>query len=231
MSNAKTKEARKAPSLRSDELFLVRQYVRYGAVEDKLSLAARRARMTEQHARTLLKRPHVQAELALQKQILRHEQAKIDAADISREVEETDVLCRETERRAMHRLNALIETDPKDLKAAHTIHMEVLKLALVVAGTIRSGRNGTERLAPPDGSGAGGGSSTVPGSFFERGMMGAAKAAPLFGAGADAPVNEGKSEEVKSASVSASVSVSVPAAVEEPLEPLEVKVGKKAGKQ
>ena len=179
-SNAKIK------SLTALESTLLRHYVREGATEDRLGRAARRAHITEKYALTLLKRPHVQVELAQRKLILYSEQAKIDAADINRSVEETDVLCRDTERRAMHRLNALIETDPKDLKAAHTIHMEVLKLALVVAGTIRSGRNGTERLAPPDGGGPGG----------QRGMVGAGDAAPIFGAASEAPVNELKNEKV-----------------------------------
>ena len=189
-SNAKIK------SLTALESTLLRHYVREGATEDRLGRAARRAHITEKYALTLLKRPHVQVELAQRKLILYSEQAKIDAADINRSVEETDVLCRDTERRAMHRLNALIETDPKDLKAAHTIHMEVLKLALVVAGTIRSGRNGTERLAPPDGGGPGGQGSQVPGSFFARGMVGAGDAAPIFGAASEAPVNELKNEKV-----------------------------------
>ena len=117
-SNAKIK------SLTALESTLLRHYVREGATEDRLGRAARRAHITEKYALTLLKRPHVQVELAQRKLILYSEQAKIDAADINRSVEETDVLCRDTERRAMHRLNALIETDPKDLKAAHTIHRE-----------------------------------------------------------------------------------------------------------
>ena len=226
-SNAKTGATpKRAPSLSSQELFLVRQYVRYGAVEDKLSVAARRARMTEQHARTLLKRPHVQAELAIQKQILRMEQAKLDASDINRREEVEDMLCRETERRAMRRLNALIETDPKDLKAAHTIHMEVLKLALVVAGTIRSGRNGTERMMPPEGGGPGQGAQ-VPGSFFERGMMGAAEAAPIFGEAEAAPADSGQPPAHRDrAAVNGAQPVET---VEAPLEALEVKVGKRHG--
>ena len=170
------------PSLTSQEATLLRHYVRLGATEDRVGMAARRSKITEKYALTLLKRPHVQAELAKLKLILYREQARLDAADISRREVEEDVMCRETERRAMRRLNELLDLEPGNLKAAHTIHMEVLKLALVVAGTIRTGRAGTERLAPPDGGGLGGAASTtVPGSFFERGMVSAADAAPLFG--------------------------------------------------
>jgi len=227
-SNAKTKA-----TLTAQELFLVRHYVREGATEDRLGRAARRARISEKWARTLLKRPHVQAELALQKQILRHEQAKLDAADIHRKEEEEDVLCRDTERKAMHKLNTLIDADPRKLKDVHRIQMQVLKLALVVSGTIRDGR--TERLAPPDGSTGGSGQTTthVPGSFFERGMMGAADAAPLFGSAEASPVNEKKSEELKKASEKVNELKGVPPVQTEPLdtpEPLEVKVGRALNK-
>lgn len=179
--SAKSKPAapKRIPTLTSAELFLVRQYAREGGTEDKLARAARRAKMTEQLARTLLKKPHVQHELALYTQILRQEQAKIDAKDIDRRDQEDDRLLSDLERKAIRKMGTLIEADPKTLMDQHRIQMQVLKLALVVTGTIRDGR--TERLTPaeitpPQGM------AQSPGSFFGRGMVSAEEAAPLYGA-------------------------------------------------
>jgi hypothetical protein len=209
---------KRKPTLSSQELFLVRQYAREGGTEDRLPRAARRARVTIEHARTLLKRPHVQHELALYQQILRQEQARIDAADIDRSQNEEDKLLRETERKAIRKLDALIEADPTTLTEQHLIQMRVLKFGLVVTGTIREGR--TERITPPEGQSQQG-NTQVPGSFFGRGMVSAEEAAPLYGAASAALWNDGPR--------TTDPGPATAAAVAEPAGndgPLEVKVGK-----
>lgn len=221
---------KRAPSLTREELFLVRQYVREGATEDRLGRVARRARMTEQHARTLLKRPHVQAELALQKQILRMEQAKLDAQDINRREQqaeaEQEVLLKPIERKALRRIEKLVEADPAELNNMGNV-MNVLKMALVVTGTIRDGR--TERLTPPEGPAGGRPSGDVPAWFAPRPMMGAEKAEPLYGAAPSdqLPADSGQKDAGEPASQR--VSEPAPVRIEEPAqaEVLEVKVEKK----
>jgi hypothetical protein len=220
-----TRSAKKTreEGLSSKEVLFVRQFARLGAADDKLALAARRARITERMAQAMLKKPAVQHELALYKQILRTEQAKLDAKDIDRRDMEEDRLLSETERIALRKLNGLIEVDPATLQAQHQIQIQVLKLALVVTGTIRDGK--TERMAPPDAQGKDG-SAQVPGSFFERGMVAAEEAAPLYGEEQGAGVRD-QGSDVKPETGNLEPKTAEPAGNEGPLE---VKVGKGARK-
>jgi hypothetical protein len=118
-------------------------------------------------------------------------------------------------------MNAQIDLDPNDLNEKHLIQMRVLKLGLVVTGTIRDGR--TERLAPPAGEGQGG-SPQVPGSFFERGMVTAEEAAPLYGDGG----GQQPETRVQGPSAASRAASDRSSEAEENEGPLEVKVGKMA---
>ncbi len=144
--------ARTAPkdrTLTGQEQLLIRYYVREGGTADRIPRAARKLKITPERATAILRRTHVQEEVARRLAMLQFEQARLDARDIQRREHEDDENIRVTEAKVFRQLNQLIEADPTHLTSGHKLKAEFLRLALVVTGTIKDGN--IERLIPPEG--------------------------------------------------------------------------------
>jgi hypothetical protein len=136
--------------LTADEQRFIRHYARQGFVPEGISTAERMARIKRGEGNTILKRAHVQEEIARRKLLLEMEQAKLDAQDLNRKEDAIETLVRITMEEAEHELRKLVKLDAA---AFGPIKLKAIQTALVYTGAIRQGS--TERLAPIDQSASG----------------------------------------------------------------------------
>lgn len=130
----------------------IRHYIRAGATEDRIAEAERKARINKGQGADMLRRKYkgrfyVQDEIERRKAMVEIEQAKIDARDISRVIQEDDQRERVTLKALEKALASIVGLEPKE--HGHLV-MEAIKLGLVYTGTIRDGRR--ERTVPAEAS-------------------------------------------------------------------------------
>lgn len=213
-----------ASPLTAEESRLIRYYVREGATLDRLPIAAKKAKLTVARATQLLRKIHVTEEIIRRRELVIFEQARVDAQDINRREAEEDERERVTLSLIDKELHKLITADPKDMAHGARIKADILKLALVVTGTIRAGN--TERVAPLGNSaGQQPAGPDIYQSTLERGQTPAVEAAPIDEdetEAAPAPMPPPESKEPEDGGGSGA-----PAAPAPPAQPFQVPVGKR----
>lgn len=152
-------------SFTAQEQKFIFHFLREGAVEERVWIVEKKARLPKGDGAKMLKRKHVMAEIERRKAQVELEQAKLIARDQSAIAKEEDKRQSVTLDKLEQALDSIIALDAKTHGA---IKLAAIQTGLVYTGTIRSGR--MERTAPPpppDGKEAESGASFYD-SVFDR---------------------------------------------------------------
>lgn len=118
-------------------------FAREGFHEERMSVVERKARLKKGAGAFILRRQHVQRDLAQKKAMVDLEQARLIARDQNRAAEKEDARQQVTLDKLEKKLDELLALDPETHGAL--VH-EVIKTGLVYAGVVRAGR--LERVPP-----------------------------------------------------------------------------------
>jgi hypothetical protein len=186
-SRKKLKEDR---PLTTDEQRFIRSYVKVGAVEEKIELAERRARLKAGAGKRMLGRAHVLAEVHLRMEPVRTEQMRQKllgdtVAEVTKQLEEKTAKAQAEAEKAASELSAIIAC-PEKLKCRPDlledalmrmaigldqilhpgVKLDAIRTALVVAGIMEQGT--TRRVGLPDVEGTSGQAAGIYQGLFGR---------------------------------------------------------------